>query len=260
MHMKRLWYLFANWKMYVGARESVSLAKKYKALAKKLSRSVTMAVFPSALTFQAIKKEVGMSVRLGAQNIHWVGKGGATGEVSAEMYKTAGATYALVGHSERRHLFHETNREVRQKMEAALAAGLIPVLCVGETKTDKQSGITEEIIEAQIRAAYTDIDWPTKVPLIVAYEPVWAISHGTGKNEQGEYCAPDQAELTHELIIHFVKGLVPHAEPIVLYGGSVRPTTIAAYAIMPHVSGVLVGAASTQARDWQAIIKNAQLM
>lgn len=251
-------YLMANWKMYVGPKEAGALAKRSLGLAKKMPRGVNLVLFPSALSFSEVKKLIGKSkVAAGAQNVYWVGRGGETGEVSAQMYKEAGAKYALVGHSERRHLFHENNHDVRQKIEAALAVGLIPVLCVGETKNEKQNGDAEEVIEAHLRAAYTEINWPKKTPLIIAYEPVWAISHGAGKNQQGEYCDPKKAEQTHLLIKHFTTALVPGVAPVVLYGGSVRPNTVVDYVAMPNVDGVLVGAASTKPPEWEAIVKNA---
>lgn len=225
------------------------------------SKSVKMAIFPGALALYPVGqvlRDAGISV--GAQNAYWLEKGGYTGEVSAVMYKSAGCEYALVGHSERRHLFGETNHEVRQKVEAVLAADLTPVICVGETEKERQDNKTEEAIEIQIRAAFHNIVWPKAKPrtgrlgrpgtgdreLIVAYEPVWAI--GTGQN-----CDPLEAERMHELIKKQVVALIG-ITPVILYGGSVKPENIAQYLKNPNINGVLVGSASANLDSWLKII------
>ncbi|MBI2037749.1 MAG: triose-phosphate isomerase [Candidatus Magasanikbacteria bacterium] len=239
-------YLFANWKMYLDHSESEALAL---ALAKKLTlpEHIVMAVFPSALALSDVSKTLkDTPISTGAQNIYWIDKGGYTGEISAHMYKAAGCTYALVGHSERRHIFNETNHEVRQKVEAALAASLVPVICVGETEHERQSNKTEETIETQIRSAFHNIAWPENKELIVAYEPVWAI--GTG-----QACDPVEAERMHELIKKQVIALTG-VTPVILYGGSVRPENVQQYLNNPNISGVLVGAASANIESWEAIV------
>ncbi|HLD60596.1 MAG TPA: triose-phosphate isomerase, partial [Patescibacteria group bacterium] len=178
-------------------------------------------------------------------------------EISPTMYKEVGATYALIGHSERRHLFQETNHQVRQKLEAALDAGLTPVLCVGETMKERDEGQTEEVLEAQLRSAFTDVSWPKELPLIVAYEPVWAISKGRGKEDMGKHCEPEEAGRVGGLVKHFVKGLLPGvSETVFLFGGSVRPTTVAGYLREPKIQGVLVGAASTHLESWKEIVQH----
>ncbi len=209
--------------------------------------SVKMAIFPSALALYPVGqvlRDAGIGV--GAQNTYWLEKGAYTGEVSAPMYKSAGCEYALVGHSERRHLFGETNHEVRQKVEAILAADLIPVICVGETKKERQDNKTEEATEIQIRAAFHNIVWLKDRELIVAYEPVWAI--GTGQN-----CDPLEAERMHELIKKQVVALTG-VSPVVLYGGSVKAENIAEYLKNPNINGVLVGSASANLESWMNIL------
>ncbi|KKR35534.1 MAG: Triosephosphate isomerase [Candidatus Magasanikbacteria bacterium GW2011_GWA2_40_10] len=247
--MSKKMYLFANWKMYLDYDESNILANAIADKAKGVPKSVKMAIFPSALALYPVGqvlRDAGISV--GAQNTYWLDKGGYTGEVSAVMYKEAGCEYALVGHSERRHLFHESNHEVRQKVEAALFAGLTPVICVGETEEERKDGKTEEATEIQIRAAFHNILWPKDRELIVAYEPVWAI--GTGDN-----CYPPEAERMHELIKKQVIALTG-VSPVVLYGGSVKPENIAEYLKNPSINGVLVGNASTNLEGWMSIISN----
>lgn len=244
-------YLFSNWKMYLGLKASVDLAKNIKAEFAKLPTEIEMAVFPSALAFAKVTEElVGSDVAVGPQNMYWVPEGGYTGEDSAEMFALAGAEYALVGHSERRHQFHETNHEVRQKIEAALLVGLTPVVCVGETGKEREEGQTTEVVEAQLRAAFQSLVWPSGRPLLVAYEPVWAISRGLDKPDN--HCSPAEAGKMHALIEKIVQELVG-IRPEVLYGGSVRPETILEYLATPHVSGVLVGAASTKFSSWLEI-------
>lgn len=226
--------------------ESNILANAIAGQQKNFSKHIKMAIFPSALAFYPVGqvlRDVGISV--GAQNTYWLEKGGYTGEISAPIYKAAGCDYALVGHSERRHLFNENNREVRQKLEAVLAANLTPVICVGETEKERQNNKTEEAIEIQVRSALQNIDWPKDRELIIAYEPVWAI--GTGKN-----CDPVEAERMHELIKKQVVALTGIA-PIILYGGSVKPENIAEYLKNPNINGVLVGSASANLESWLKI-------
>ncbi len=228
--------------------ESNILANALAAEVKKFPPAVRMAVFPSALSFYPVARVLNdTGIAVGAQNAHWVDKGGYTGEVSAEMFKNAGARYILIGHSERRHLFHESNHEARQKMDAALTAGLTPVLCVGETDKERQEGKTDAAMEIQLRAALEGVSWPAGRQLIIAYEPVWAI--GTGNN-----CDPMEAEKTQNKILDWTRGLAPDmAAPVLLYGGSVRPENVADYLLQPHINGALVGGASANLASWLGI-------
>ena len=245
MPNKILPYLFANWKMYLDYEESDALAK---ALARKKFPGVKMAVFPSALAAPAAAKQLAKTdIGVGAQNVYWESKGGYTGEVSASMYKNIGASYALVGHSERRHLFRESNHEVRQKLEAILAADLTPVLCVGETDEERQKRQTEEVVEAQLKAAFSNLAWPRERELIIAYEPVWAIGTGLA-------CDPKEAERMHTLIIKLAKGLMADVEPILLYGGSVKPENAREYFLEKNIHGVLVGGASVKLESWLKLV------
>ncbi len=241
-------YLFANWKMYLGFAESQNLASAIALEANEFSEDIKMAVFPSALAAKTVISTLEKtSVAVGAQNVYWVDKGGETGEISAAMYKAVGCEYALVGHSERRHLFHETNHEVRQKTEAVLAAGLTPVMCVGETEREKAGDKTAEVVEVQVRSALQDIVWPEDRELIFAYEPVWAI--GTG-----QACDPVAAERVHELIKKQVAALTTRI-PVILYGGSVNADNVNDYLKNPSINGVLVGGASTKLDSWLSIAK-----
>ncbi len=239
-------YLFANWKMYLDYDESNILANAISDESKNIAKNIKMAIFPTALSLYPVGQvlhDVGIGV--GAQNTYWVDKGGYTGEISAEMYKTAGCEYALIGHSERRHLFHETNHETRQKLEAVLAADLVPVICVGETDHERQGNKTEEVIEVQVRSALQNLVWPKDRELIVAYEPVWAI--GTG-----QACDPIEAERMHEIIKKQIIALLG-ITPVMLYGGSVKADNVAQYLKNPNINGVLVGGASANLESWMGI-------
>jgi triosephosphate isomerase len=207
-----------------------------------------MVLFPSALAFQKVEEIVQKTaIDVGAQNIHWIDQGGYTGDISADMYRKAGALYTLIGHSERRHLAHETNHDVRAKIEAALRVGLIPVLCVGEKTEERERGEAVEVVEAQLRAAYEGLAWPSAVPVIIAYEPVWAIGTGLA-------CDASEAERMHGIIFAFTQALLPGTEIAVVYGGSVRPENVESYFREEHVAGVLVGGASVKADSWGAIV------
>ncbi len=246
-------YLFANWKMYLDYNESNILANALAGETKKFPDAVKMAIFPSALSLYPVSQvlhDVGIGV--GAQNVYWVDKGGYTGEVSAVMYKEVGCEYALVGHSERRHQFSETNHDVRAKMEASLAAGLTPVLCVGETAAEREENKTEEIVEIQLRAALDKLEIPVDRELIVAYEPVWAIGTGVA-------CDPVEAERMHALIKKMVGVLAPGKDVAILYGGSVRPENVGEYLKQENIVGVLVGGASAKLESWMEIVENSKL-
>lgn len=239
-------YFFANWKMYLDHLESLALAEQLKKEASVISKGLELVVFPSALSLAAVSQTLSESgIAVGAQNVYWTDRGGYTGEISSSMAQAVGARYVLIGHSERRHIFKETNHEVRQKLEAALTAGLTPVLCVGETKEEKMSGQTIEVIEAQLRSAYMDLSWPAALKVVVAYEPVWAISTGNA-------CEPVAAGKTAQRIQPAVLALTKR-EPIVLYGGSVRPNNVKSFVAETHIQGVLVGQASVNYDSWKAI-------
>lgn len=244
-------YLFANWKMYLDCDESVALAQALARTAASFSVTAQIAVFPTTLALRSVAEILSTShVAIGAQNAYWVEKGGYTGETSVAMLPQIGVSYVLVGHSERRHLFHETNKDVQQKLEAAVAAGVTPVLCVGETQAERDLGTATEAIEAQLRAALGNVRWPLGKELYVAYEPVWAV--GTGNA-----CGVAEAEQERVLLKKIVNGLLPNVTVHILYGGSVRPENVAGYIGVAGFDGVLVGQASTQLKVWLDIIAQA---
>ena len=242
-------YLFANWKMYLDYTESIALAAALVKEAPHFMDKINMTLFPSALALPEVAKEAqGSGLSVGGQNIYLVEKGGYTGEISTSMIKAVGAEFVLIGHSERRHLFHETNHETRQKIEAVLTANLTPVFCIGEKLEERNEGKTLEVVEAQLRAGLDGLIWPQKKELIVAYEPVWAI--GTG-----EACDVIEAEKVHSYIHSLIEKFFPGTIPVLLYGGSVRANNVVGYLDQPHINGVLVGGASAKFDSWQEIIK-----
>ena len=236
-------YVFANWKMYLGLAESVDLAQQIKNMA--LPEEAQLAVFPSSIATKAVRDEAGDVFAVGAQNVAWVERGAYTGAVSAQMFHELGCEYALIGHSERRHIFGETNDAVRKKLEACLGAGITPVLCIGETAEDRENGKEEYRLEKQLMKALSGLDLSGK-KLLIAYEPVWAI--GTG-----DPCDPTKAEERHLWIKEQIKAYT--GEQIdVLYGGSVNAENVLQYVSSPAIAGVLVGSASASAEHLGALI------
>lgn len=244
-------HLFANWKMYLDYDESNILAHAFANKFKKRPDEVKIAVFPSSLALYPAGQVLrDVNIGLGAQNIYWVDKGGYTGEISAQMFRDAGCGYALIGHSERRHIFGETNHDVRQKLEAAITVGLTPVVCVGETAEERKANKTDEVVEVQLRAAFQKLAITDNAEMFVAYEPVWAI--GTG-----DACDAAEAERVHKIIKKIAAALLPKINLHVLYGGSVRADNVADYLSLSDVDGVLIGNASAKIETFTEIFEKA---
>ena len=191
-------------------------------------------------------------IHLGVQNIYWEPKGAFTGETSAEMAVRAGAALALVGHSERRHVFGETNDDTRRKVEAALRAGLAPMLCVGELLEERESGRAAAVVEEQLQAVFANLSEDEASRVAIAYEPVWAI--GTGRT-----ATPADVAQVHAEIRRLLVGLVGEgAEKVrILYGGSVKPDNARELLSQANVDGALVGGASLDAESFWAIAESA---
>ena len=238
----------ANWKMNHGPAEAREFAKKFLALTSP-AEGRSLWFYPPVVSLAALSQAMQgrPDIKVGAQNAHWELKGAFTGEVSVPMVMEAGARIVLVGHSERRHLFGETDEQVAKKTRAALAAGIIPLVCVGETLAERESGRTENVIVRQLGALLAVLQLADWSRLVLAYEPVWAI--GTGKN-----ATPDDAAQIHELIRmelgrNSVSGRVP-----ILYGGSVNAGNVASLLTRPQLDGVLVGGASLDAEGWADLV------
>jgi triosephosphate isomerase len=244
-------YLVAgNWKMN-GARPGI--AQLIGSLKGNVPDSVEVLVFPPFIYIDQVCADLqGSSIKLGGQNVDWREQGAVTGEISASMLKDVGCTYCLVGHSERRQLFAETDEQVADKFKACSANGLSPVLCVGETLEQRKSGQTMEVVARQIRAVIDGIGIAGIGEGIVAYEPVWAI--GTG-----ESATPEQAEEVHSAIRDLLSQEdTATAENIqILYGGSVKQDNAAALFEKDNIDGALVGGASLVSEDFIGICQAA---
>jgi triosephosphate isomerase (TIM) len=238
----------ANWKMNHGPTEARAFAKEFLSLTSPVPER-SLWFFPPAVSIAALSDSMKgrPDITVGAQNVHWEPKGPYTGAISISMVMEAGARLTLVGHSERRHLFGETDEQVARKTRAALAARITPLVCVGETLPERDGGRTEQVILRQIGTvlqALEPADWER---VVLAYEPVWAI--GTGKN-----ATPDDAAQIHELIrMELSRNSVKVRVPI-LYGGSVNPGNVAFLLTRPQIDGVLVGGASLEAAGWADLI------
>jgi triosephosphate isomerase len=239
----------ANWKMNHGPAAAADFLETFLAhYPRQYDR--TMIFFPSAVALAAAALEVKHrpDIEVGAQNIHWEDKGAFTGELSAAMAREAGASFALVGHSERRHIFGETDEETGRKCLAAQRAGLTPVLCVGEKLEERERGEAEVVVSRQLRAGLAQLQ--AGGGLLIAYEPVWAI--GTGKN-----ATPDDAAAMHGHIRTELRALLGDrgAGTPILYGGSVTVGNVMSLLQAREVDGVLVGGASLQPGTWSAIAR-----
>lgn len=222
-----------NWKMYKTAEET---KEYFDALLSKMGSEDLVIIFPPMLSLKTAADAVkGSSVKVGAQNMHFEDEGAFTGEVSADMIKETGAEYVLIGHSERRKYFAETDETVNLKVRKALEKGLIPMMCVGEDLDEREAEKTFEVVGRQVREGLKEV---TGNGFVVAYEPVWAI--GTGRTATDE-----QAEEVCSFIRGTLKDMGFEADEIsILYGGSVKPANITSLMSMPDIDGGLVGGAS----------------
>lgn len=234
----------ANWKMHLGPGEARAFVRAFLSRYEPKPQRETW-LFPSAVAVEAVAGAArGRSdIRVGVQNVHWEPKGAFTGELSVAMARDAGAAIALVGHSERRHVFGETITDTARKARALLGGGLTPLFCVGEKLEEREAGDTIEVVERQL-AALDDLDAEALAGVPIAYEPVWAI--GTGRT-----ATPADAAQVHRAIrAWFVGRGVERGRVRVLYGGSVKPDNVAALMREDEIDGVLVGGASLDPDQW----------
>jgi triosephosphate isomerase (TIM) len=241
----------ANWKMNHAPADAKAFVRQFVAYFPR-QQDRTVLIFPPALTLHAVTEALKdrPDIQVGVQNIHWEDKGAFTGENSAPIARAAGAKFVLVGHSERRHLFGETDEETAKKAASAVRAGLTPLVCVGETLAQRESGETGAVVLRQLRAALSEISRHQIASSLIAYEPVWAI--GTGKN-----ASPADASTVHTLIRAELRALTGEREEAVplLYGGSVNSGNAPALLAAPEVDGLLVGGASLDAESWASIVR-----
>ncbi|MGE5479999.1 MAG: triose-phosphate isomerase [Chloroflexota bacterium] len=237
-----------NWKMNMTPPEAMGLARD---LRNSLTNQTTdVAVCPPFISIPAVLTELsGSGIKVGAQNCFWETKGAFTGEVSAEMIKAAGAEYVIIGHSERRAYFSETDLTVNNKIKSALAAGLRVIFCIGETLDERRAGATFEVIERQLKVGLDSIE--SMEQITIAYEPVWAI--GTGVSATTE-----QAQEAHYFIRKFILSLYPGSALRILYGGSMNAGNASELLSLPDVDGGLIGGASLAAESFLTIIQKAE--
>jgi len=240
----------ANWKMHIGPDEARAYLQVFRArYHPRADREVWF--FPPAVSVEAAAQTARDrgDLLVGIQDVYWEPKGAFTGAVSAPLALQAGARATLIGHSERRHVFGEADEDTRRKMEAALAAGLLPVLCVGETLAEREAGHTLAVVVRQLAAALSALDGAALSRVVVAYEPVWAI--GTGRN-----ATPQDASAVHREIRGWLESRgAPTPAPRVLYGGSVNAKNAAALLAERELDGVLVGGASLDPEGWAQLVQ-----
>ena len=238
-----------NWKMNMTPSQAKELVTDLIPLVKDAACDVVVCppYVDIALVAELVK---GTNIQVGAQNIHWAGKGAFTGEISAAMLKEAGAAYAIIGHSERRQYFGETDATVNSRTKAALAAGIVPIICVGESLEQREKGETDAVVSGQVKADLADIPGEAVAGLVIAYEPIWAI--GTGKTATDE-----QANETIGLIRETIASLYGQAvadQVRIQYGGSMNPKNVKGLMAQPQIDGGLIGGASLKAADFAQVV------
>ncbi len=247
-------FIAGNWKMHKTIEEAVALVTELRSLLDGIE-GIDVAVCPPFPALESVRRALdGSFIGVGAQNMHWEEQGAFTGEVSPRMLAGL-CDYVIIGHSERRTLFGETDGMVNRKLRAALAHGLTPIVCVGENLEQNQSGQTEAVVGGQVRAAFEGVPAEQARTVVIAYEPIWAI--GTGVPAHG----PDAARIIREVVRGTLVDLYGDdvAQSIrVQYGGSVKPNNIAEFIREPEIDGALVGGASLRAEDFAEIVRIAR--
>ena len=241
-----------NWKMNMTPSQAKELVTDLIPLVKDAACDVVVCppYVDIALVAELVK---GTNIQVGAQNIHWAEKGAFTGEISAAMLKEAGAAYAIIGHSERRQYFGETDATVNSRTKAALAAGIVPIICVGESLEQRELGITMELIALQVKSALAGVPAEKLRKCVIAYEPIWAI--GTGKTataeQAAEVCTSIRTTVRHLYGARIARSIT------IQYGGSMKPGNAAELLAQPDIDGGLIGGASLKPADFVEIINAA---
>ncbi len=244
-------YVIANWKMNM---DRPALQRFIERLEVSTSALVEVVLCPS---FPDVEYVCGAADKAacGGQNIFWEKSGAYTGEVSASQLKAVGGSFVILGHSERRDIFGETDEIINAKAKLALQSGLRPIICLGETRVEKQAGQTKQVVEQQVRTCLTEVPHHQLKKILIAYEPRWAIS--TAVDNAGESDSPESAQVIHKFIKHTVASLadksVAAALPVI-YGGSVNPDNAGGFAAMDDINGALVGGAAKEAHSFNKII------
>ena len=239
-----------NWKMNMLPNEAISMITELEPLVKDTKNEVILCV-PYTDLFYALLTAQNTNIKIGAQNMHWEEKGAYTGEVSGQMLKSIGVEYVIIGHSERRQYFAETDETVNKKIKSALAHGLKPIVCVGETLEQREAGETEKVVTNQIAKAFEGINASDLEKIIVAYEPIWAI--GTGKTATKEDANATIMQIRKKIAEIYGQN---EAEGVIIqYGGSVKSSNAKELFEMSDIDGGLVGGASLKAEEFSKIVK-----
>jgi len=251
--MARKPFIAGNWKMNKTPEEAMALATELKGTLGGATNA-DVALCPAAVCLHVVREVIaGSNLALGAQNVHWKKSGAFTGELSGDMLTACGVQYAIIGHSERRQYFGETDETVNMRLKAALEAGLKPIVCVGEMLSDRESGVTEKVVKGQVEGALKGFSAAELATLTIAYEPVWAI--GTGKT-----ATPDQAQEVHAMIRKLLAqmfGADMANACRIQYGGSVNAKNAKELLSQPDIDGALVGGASLKTPDFTTIVQAA---
>lgn len=239
-----------NWKMNNTIADTKALVKDLIPLVKDAKCDVVICT-PYTDLAAAVEATAGTNIKVGAENVHWAEKGAFTGEISAKMLTELGVEYVIIGHSERRQYFGETDETVNMRVKAALAAGLKPIICVGELLEERESGKTAEVVTRQTRAAFKDIDKDELDNIVIAYEPVWAI--GTGKTATAQD-ANDTIKVIRDTMAELYCPKCAEERVRIQYGGSMNPKNASELMAMPEIDGGLIGGASLKAEDFSKVV------
>jgi triosephosphate isomerase len=246
----RVPFIAANWKMFKTVHEGVVFVKEFRSMVKDVT-DVEIVVAPPFTAVHAVAEAARNSpVGVAGQDVHWEREGAFTGAISAGMLREAGAEYVIIGHSERRRLFGDTDETVNRKLLAALGAKLTPIVCIGETLEERERGETLAVLDREIKAGLDSLTGDQVASLVLAYEPVWAI--GTGRNATPLEAGEAHAHIRNRLRQWFGAPAADHCH--VIYGGSVKPDNIHELLVHPDVDGALVGGASLDVRAFFDIV------
>ena len=243
-------FIAANWKMFKTVHEAIVFIKEFRSVVKDIDDVEIVVAPPFTALHSAAEAARNSPIGIAAQDVYWERDGAFTGEISATMVKEAGGDYAIIGHSERRRLFGETDEIVNRKLVATLGAQLTPIICVGETLEEREANQTLEILDRQIKHGLDGVSGDQVASLVLAYEPVWAI--GTGRNATAQQAGEAHAHIRGRLRQWFGGPAADQCH--VIYGGSVKPDNIHELVLQPDVDGALVGGASLDVRAFSEIV------
>ena len=249
--MARKKLIAANWKMYKNPAQTEEFFRAFLPLVFEHNRDEIVVCPPYVDLQAALESAKGSQIAVGAQDVYWKDEGAFTGEISSAMLVAVGCTHVIVGHSERRQYFGETDDSVNLKLKSALEHGLTPIVCVGEVLEEREAGLTEDVLRRQCLRAFNTLSAKKAAKLVIAYEPVWAI--GTGKNATPQMAADAHLLIRGEAAKAFGEEFA--AQLRILYGGSVKPENASALMSEEEIDGALVGGASLDAKSFAAIVK-----